>query len=183
MGRLSERIFESAAATDAWKLEMKATRIIPLGLVAGLTGCATPYQAMNWDGGYQQRQIASDQYIVGFRGNSFTRYQEVRDLALLRAAEIGEKLGFKYMAVLSDDDRSSMMLVDTGSTSYTTGAVYGNTISATTQTYGGTTPAFKPGVNLSVKYFTDRPEPKYLQLYQISDVKSELEKKHGIHVN
>jgi len=25
---------------------------------------------MSFDGGYEQRQIADDQYIVGFRGNS-----------------------------------------------------------------------------------------------------------------
>jgi hypothetical protein len=68
---------------------MKTILILLLGLVAGLTGCATPYQAMNWDGGYQQRQIADDQYVVGFRGNSFTHYQDVKDFALLRAADIG----------------------------------------------------------------------------------------------
>lgn len=161
---------------------MKKTFIL-LGLVAGIAGCATPYQAMNWDGGYQQRQIADDQYVVGFRGNSFTQYQDVRDFALLRAAEIGEKLGFKYLAVLGDNDRSSTTQVDMGSTSYTTGVVYGGTISTTTQTSNDTIPAFKPGINLSVKYFTNRPEQKYLQLYEISSVKSELEKKHGTHVN
>jgi len=135
---------------------------------------------MSFDGGYEQRQIADDQYIVGFRGNSFTHYQDVRDFAFLRAAEIGERLGFKYMVVLSDADRSSMMLIDTGSTSYTTGAVYVNTISATTQTYGGMTPAFKPGVNLSVMYFSNKPEKKYLELYEISTLKAELETKHGM---
>ncbi len=55
-----------------------------------------------------------------------------------------------------------------------------NTISATTQIYGGMTPAFKPGVNLSVMYFSNKPEKKYLELYEISTLKAELETKHGM---
>jgi hypothetical protein len=161
---------------------MKTTLFL-LGLVAGLTGCATPYQSMNWDGGYQQRQIAGDEYIVTFMGNSFTHYPDVKDFALLRAAEIGEKLGFQYMAILSDADRSSMMLIGSGSSSYTTGSVYGNAISATTYTSSNTTPAFKPAVELAVKYFPEKPGRKYLEMYEIGNVKAELQNKHGIHSN
>lgn len=69
-----------------------------------LAACAaTPYQASDQQGyGYQEQQIAAGVYDVMFVANTATGQQEVEDLALLRAAELGVILGYSSLVVASD---------------------------------------------------------------------------------
>ena len=86
-----------------------------------LVACAaTPYQPMGDAGGYYHQKIAENTYIVGFSGNTLTDYQTTYDFAVLRAAEIGEKLQYRYFAIEGQEDKSTTEVVDSGSTSDTT---------------------------------------------------------------
>ena len=78
-----------------------------LGLV--LAGCAsTPYQRIGkaGEGGYSSTRHAKDSYTVTFRGNEYSKDEQIYDYALLRSAELTKELGFAYFVVLSDADQS-----------------------------------------------------------------------------
>ena len=66
-----------------------------------LAACAaTPYQAPDPHGyGYQEQRLTDDRYDVMFVGNTATSEQQVADLALLHAAELGAARGYAYMEV------------------------------------------------------------------------------------
>ena len=149
-----------------------------------LFGCASPYQRMSSDGGYYERKINENEYIVGYNGNSFTNYKDVADYAVLRAAEIGEKLGYKYFSIEGQRDASTTIVYPGDSTSRTTGTAYsyGNTTSynATTNTTSGDVVAFKPRAELKIKYFTEKPTGRFLELYEVSEKLNQLKSAHKI---
>lgn len=151
-----------------------------------LSACAsqgTAYQPMAWDGGYFHEKLSEDEYIVGFHGNSFTAYQIVSDYALLRAAEIGDKLGYQYFSIDAQTDKSRSIEYQGTSTSTTTGTAYpiGGTInySGTTITTPSSYTEFKPRVHLRVKYFTNKPEGRFLELRNVAKEMAELKAKYS----
>jgi hypothetical protein len=77
-----------------------------VGLV--LAGCAsTPYQRIGKaEGGYSSTRHTKDMYTVTFRGNEYSKDEQIYDYALLRSAELTKELGFAYFVVLSDADQS-----------------------------------------------------------------------------
>ena len=52
------------------------------------------------DGGYADLQIASDIFRVSFQGNYYTPPEQVRDMALMRAADLAIQYGAPYFQVL-----------------------------------------------------------------------------------
>jgi hypothetical protein len=139
---------------------------------------------MAWDGGYEQQRISENEYLVSFHGNSFTKYETVVDFALLRAAEIGEKLGYEYLSVEARGDRSRSIQVEGTTSSTTTGSGYkvGNAVSytANTTTTPSTYTAFKPRMEVRVRYFVTKPEGRFLELHRVPDVLREIRAKHEI---
>ncbi len=125
-----------------------------------LNSCATPYQSGvgSGVGGHGFRQVGADQFIVEFKGNGFTKPQRALDFARLRAAELTLEYGYRYFAVIGEQDRSSTSYVDMPSTSTTTGNVnsFGG-FNATTVTTHNQVPVHKPGVNLVIRTFKTRP--------------------------
>lgn len=89
-----------------------------LPFVLLLAACAaTPYQPSGTDGyGYSDAQDAADAYTVVFVANSATPEQQVRDFALLHAAELGASRGYAYMKV-SEDKSGIIMLNGRGGSS------------------------------------------------------------------
>lgn len=80
-----------------------------------LSACAaTPYQASDPRGyGYQEQRLTADRYDVMFIGNTATSEQQVADLALLHAAELGAAQGYAYLAV-SDHKAGIITLASRG---------------------------------------------------------------------
>lgn len=105
-------------------------RVLPWVLL--LAACAaTPYQPSGADGyGYSDEQDGADAYTVVFVANSATPEQQVRDFALLHAAELGASLGYAYMQV-SEDKSGIIMLNGRG------GSSTGATTSAAIPSAGG----------------------------------------------
>jgi|SRR5690606_38348860 len=93
------------------KLAFSTRMIAPLMIAALLTGCASqsPYKAA--DGaryGYSDTRIAEDRYRVSFKAPA-SREAEIRDYALLRAAELTLLEGYDWFVVLDREteiDRS-----------------------------------------------------------------------------
>ncbi|QNL18469.1 hypothetical protein HXX25_03425 [Hyphobacterium sp. CCMP332] len=87
---------------------------IIIGLFAGLTSCAsapTTYApSAGSNRGYSERQIESDRFRIRFDGGSDVSFEELEDLALLRAAELTLERGGDWFEIVSrssdgDDDR------------------------------------------------------------------------------
>lgn len=77
--------------TPAW--------LFGLGALA-LAGCATPYQAMGFSGGYSEVQLDRNTFRVEFQGNGYTQRQTIETYLLYRCAELTVEAGFDYFIIL-----------------------------------------------------------------------------------
>lgn len=158
--------------------------IIILLLALSLSGCATSYQDLGDTGGYYHQKVTETVYRIGFRANGFTDFKKAKDFAMLRAAGIGNELGFDYMALEGVSDHSKTAYINTGSTSYTTGQAYnyGATTSyyGTTNTYSNTVPVKKPHIEYTVRYFRTKPQEKILDLKEVKPILWSLRSKYGV---
>ena len=162
----------------------KAVICVALMALASLGGCATPYQPTAYAGGFDQTRVAEDAYVVTFRANGYTSPTRARDFATLRAAEIGRKLGFTHFVIVGTQDLSQLSTVNTGSVATTNGTVTatGNvaTVSGTTTTLPTAVTFYKPVVELGVKYFEGPPTGRYLEVFEVQRVYSELAQRYSI---
>jgi hypothetical protein len=108
-----------------------------LATAALLASCATPYKSDGLMGGFSERQLSDDTFIVSFQGNGFTRDQRASDFLLLRCADLTVAHGGKFFRLVQSSDASRNMVYQTPGTTTTTGTVTGNTLSATTTTQPG----------------------------------------------
>lgn len=151
-----------------------------LGLV--ILGCATGYHESQNDGGYSEMRISEDHYIILYSANGFSKYNVIRDYAFLRAAEVGKKLGFDYFATIRVTDKTVTKTFQNHTPVSSSGYVdnYGAVHITTT---GGDSYDYDvryPNVEMELKYFTQYPTEKYLNVYKISDVITEIRAKHNI---
>lgn len=161
---------------------MKSWKI--LLLILFLTGCATAYQPMGGTGGFYHRMVSENAYIIGFSGNAFTDSQKANDFAKLRAAEIGSKLGFTHFVIAGTLDKSRTEIINSGSTTTTSGNVssFGNTayFSGTSTTTDNSMPVYKPGVEIGVLYSDGLPEGRHLEIFHIETFMAEIKNKYNL---
>jgi hypothetical protein len=81
---------------------------VALLTAALLSGCATPYKAAGYGGGYTETVVTPDVFKVSFAGNWHTPDQRAKDFALLRAAELVRVHGFNYFAVTEENDAADV---------------------------------------------------------------------------
>jgi hypothetical protein len=136
--------------------------IILLVACAALAGCATPYQKMGEQGGFQSRRLSQDSFSVMFLANGFTSPKQADAFALLRAAEITREIGYEYFIVFGDMNQSSLSNAQFTTPGYTYGTAWHTgsftTFSATTTpatTYN--VPIYKPGRELIVRCYNHFP--------------------------
>jgi hypothetical protein len=78
-----------------------------LALITGcvlLTGCATGYQAHTWSGGYKDKELGENNYMVEYYGNGTTSTEMLKTFWSKRALELcpngydvmGENKGKSY---------------------------------------------------------------------------------------
>ena len=98
---------------------MRVTRLI-LAVAVLLSGCATPYKPDGLMGGFSERQLGQDVFVVSFQGNGYTRDQRARDFLLLRCAEVTLSHGGKYFRLVGSgsDSRDGAMLMANGNTAF-----------------------------------------------------------------
>jgi len=63
-----------------------------------LSGCATSYKALGFNGGYSKIKTTPDSFIVIFKGNEFTSQEKVMQYALKRASELAIQNGYSYFS-------------------------------------------------------------------------------------
>jgi hypothetical protein len=76
-----------------------------LALLAGLAlaaGCATGYRPEGPTGGFRETPLAEDAYRIEVRGNSLVGARWVDEAALVRAAELTRRDGFRSFLLLND---------------------------------------------------------------------------------
>lgn len=132
-----------------------------------LCGCASPYEKMSGVGGFQEKQIGRNQFLVSFAGNGYTSGQRAIDLCLLRSAEVALGNGYHYFAVTENRNQ-----VDT-STTLTTGTYGGGVMLATTQAIP------KPSTSNTILCFRDRPFG-FDGLFDAEAVFADLSSKYGV---
>ncbi|MEW8252373.1 MAG: hypothetical protein AB2660_15305 [Candidatus Thiodiazotropha sp.] len=116
-----------------------------IGLV--FWGCATTYQKQGFSGGYTSIQMAENIFKVSFKGNGYTSKDRAADFALLRSAELALENGYKYFAIIDEQQHSKKSLFTTPSSSttsintntYGTATGYGNYTTYSGNTYGRAT--------------------------------------------
>ncbi|HTJ91240.1 MAG TPA: hypothetical protein VL356_13830 [Acidocella sp.] len=66
-----------------------------------LSACATAYQPIGTDatGGYMDDRLAKNLYTVTFAANGFTGQHYAYNMAMLRAADLGQSLNYPWMAI------------------------------------------------------------------------------------
>lgn len=72
-----------------------------------LAACATPYQPRGLTGGYSERKLENDVFLVSFSGNGFTSRDTVYRSWLYRCAEITVQQGYDWFAVLGSAPKVS----------------------------------------------------------------------------
>jgi hypothetical protein len=148
-----------------------------------LTSCATQYTSSGFAGGYSDTQLAPDAFRITFSGNGFTSSERTQDFALLRAADLTLRHGFRYFAIINSASGGSTSSITLPGQSYTTASAtgYGNSVygSATT-TYVPPTniPIFKPNTGLLIRCFAERPEGGYG--FDAQFLSKSLRSKYGI---
>jgi len=151
-----------------------------------LSSCAvppTPYQPISRDGGYTQTRTGPDSYNVGFTGNPETVYARAYDFAVLRTCEIGQQLGYTWFVVEGQSDNSSRQVIQGPSSSQTFGTAVGpGLFVGTTTTFPNQTTEFRPGVQLSITYFHDKPAGTFLPntVFNIADTLASLRAKYNL---
>ncbi len=135
------------------------TKLIPVMLL-GLffAGCAV-YQPNNLlTGGYSEVQLAPDVFSISFEGASWHGAGAAHDFAMLRAADVTVKNGFRYFGIFTIRERASKTSIRKPGSISTDDYVIGNTF------YGPSTfiPAetldiAHPRSRLIIKCFTYKP--------------------------
>jgi hypothetical protein len=114
--------------------------IIYLVLMLGLSSCiTTDYKPVGGITviGFSETQLAPNKFRVSFHGLTYESKQRIRDLALLRSAEVSIENGFKYFSIVDERDLSYTVTTSLPMYSYTSGNIYGGGFNANTSYYGG----------------------------------------------
>ncbi len=74
-------------------------KLMILSLAAVLAGCATSYQPMKSNGGYDETQVSNNVWQIRGKANGYSERSRLEDITLLRAAEIGCLNDFRFFNV------------------------------------------------------------------------------------
>ena len=125
-----------------------------------LTGCASssPYGPIGGsEVGYAERRIKENVYEVTFQGHKRMSFESTYDFAVLRALEIGKTLGYEYMLLTSNKDKTKTKYLTLGG-GCTTTAISKETTCSKPTTYRRTLPAY----TVKVQYFEKKPKGRFL---------------------
>lgn len=84
----------------------------------GLVGCATGYKAKGYSGGYYDRKMGANKWLVGFSGNGYTSRSTAQEYAFKRAEELCKEKGFSDWDISNQHENTQ--------SSYVPGSCYGN---------------------------------------------------------
>lgn len=74
--------------------------LFSLLLISAFCSCSTPYQPYKaGPGGYYQKKLSDNSYIIGFASNGNTQITETKRFVLLRASEVALENDNKYFSI------------------------------------------------------------------------------------
>lgn len=165
---------------------MQIRELIGAAAIAiALSACATGYHASGATGGFIERPLSPDSYVVEFQGNGFTNPQRANDFLLLRCAELALENGYSHFAIIQAEDTSktsyAVMPTRTTTTSYGDATLWGNSLhlngTSNTQTSGGeVVPILKPGAGAVIKLLRDPSD----QAFDANMIKTTLRAKYKL---
>jgi hypothetical protein len=85
--------------------------LINVFLALSVTSCATGYHPIGFTGGYSEKKILKDTFMVSFQGNGWTSQGVARSYLLLRCAELTVQNGFNYFIVMDEQDTSTKSIM------------------------------------------------------------------------
>src|SRR4051812_28995441 len=94
-----------------------AMAVLAFGCIAP-RAIPTPYQPLDYEGGYSDTQLDRNVFQVRFHGNKYTPAEVVADYSLLRSTEISLERGFKYFIIVRKVGRSSASTYTYGPQTY-----------------------------------------------------------------
>jgi len=124
-----------------------------------MTGCTT-YGEMGFTGGVSATQIDGNTFRIESRGNAFAGSSQIKDFAMMRAAEATLQSGNDYFVIVTAEDMSRTDISVTPRTATSQTNVFGNTATTQTTYSGGEINSYdKPGQDLIIKVFKgDKPQ-------------------------
>jgi hypothetical protein len=151
---------------------MKLTTVLAVILVTGAVGCATPYQAKSFSGGYTDTRISKDSVLVSFKGNGYTSKERVQLYLLYRCAEVTRQYGFNYFIIDSGDTEArTSYIIHNSSTTNASASSTGNYAFGSAQTSGiGTvTSVHKYGTDAMIHMFSGTKPPNNPNAYDAGE--------------
>lgn len=123
-----------------------------------LSACATTYQPDGFTGGFSETQLSENTFIINVSGNGYTSRSRVKEIALLRAADLASKHGFRYFELIDESSSSTAYTTNTRSNYNTTGRIDGSG-NFSARTTGGSNPITfnKPENEIMVYLHKDKP--------------------------
>lgn len=73
-------------------------------VVIFLVGCTTPYGPHGLTGGYDEKKLEEDSYIVSFYGNGHTSGQQVWNYWIYRCAELTVEKGYDFFSLTPSEE-------------------------------------------------------------------------------
>jgi len=165
--------------------------LISLGLLAGCTSVPTDIQygpaghVMGFDSGYSELRRGIETWAVRYTGDQYMTGSTVRDLTLLRSAEVTMKAGFSWFVITDKINESGHDLRDTSvsgnhsaqiSSGQSSGSTKANPGDKTTTRTANT--RFISQYRYEIKCFREAPDiPAVLEAKAVA---AELRAKYGI---
>lgn len=133
--------------------------VIALAATVQLLGCATPYQASGFRGGFTETQLDENVFKVSFEGNAYVSAKRVADYTLLRSAEVALQHGFQHFIIVDATAHESRGVNVTPGATYTTVSQSGGSIVGTSTTYQPIYSTYsKPSSSNTIVCFQDKPD-------------------------
>lgn len=79
----------------------QCSRLATFVALIAVSGCATPYQAKSFAGGYSDIQLNADTFQIDVAGNGYTSVDRARNIAMLRACDLMAAHGFDRFVIVS----------------------------------------------------------------------------------
>jgi hypothetical protein len=87
---------------------MATVRVLSVLIALTLSSCATSYKPDGFSGGYTDRQVGKNKFMVTFRGNGYTRGTTVEEYAHQRANEVCAERGHDgYELIQQGEDKET----------------------------------------------------------------------------
>jgi len=140
---------------------MRCLAVCVLGL---LVGCATPYHRGGLAGGYDDFQIADNEFEITFRGNRYTPEETVKKYLLRRAAELCFINNFTHFLPCWEKDRTRIA-TEYSSHGSTSSYVFRYPLSlyGFSSSQGYSRPVICPAASIRIRCVSD-PTPKLSSL-------------------